>query len=99
MTTPLAAIDDATTRQAQDGLPHPKAEHPPRPSRSARPAISCVVPAFNEAANLGLMLTALTGQLAQLTDRWEVIVIDDGSRDATPVAIAPFLIEPGVRYV
>ena len=69
------------------------------PLRSPRPAISCVVPAFNEAANLGLLLAGLTEQLAALTDRWEIIVIDDGSRDATPAAIAPWLARPGVRYV
>jgi len=67
--------------------------------RPARPAISCVVPAFNEAANLGLLLAGLTEQLAALTDRWEIIVIDDGSRDATPAAMAPWLMRPGVRYV
>ena len=67
--------------------------------RVARPAISCVVPAFNEAGNLGLLLGDLTVQLAALTDRWEVLVIDDGSADATPAAIAPWLTRPGVRYV
>ena len=67
--------------------------------RPARPAISCVVPAFNEAANLGLLLTGLTEQLAGLTERWEVLVIDDGSHDATPAAMAPWLTRPGVRYV
>ena len=67
--------------------------------RSARPAISCVVPAFNEAANLGPLLTGLTAQLALLTDRWEVIVVDDGSRDATPAAMAAWLVNPGVRYL
>ena len=67
--------------------------------RPARPAISCVVPAFNEAANLGLLLAGLTEQLAALTERWEVLVIDDGSRDATPAAMAPWLTRPGVRYV
>jgi glycosyltransferase involved in cell wall biosynthesis len=68
----------------------------PRPTR---PAISCVVPAFNEAANLGPLLSGLTAQLAELTERWEIIVVDDGSRDATPAAIAPWLVDPGVRYV
>lgn len=67
--------------------------------RPARPAISCVVPAFNEASNLSLLLTGLTAQLAELSDRWEIIVVDDGSRDATPQAIAPWLTRPGVRYV
>ncbi|HEX7435725.1 MAG TPA: glycosyltransferase family 2 protein [Caldimonas sp.] len=67
--------------------------------RSTRPSISCVVPAFNEAENLGALLTALLPQLAELTDSWEVIVVDDGSRDRTPAAIAPWLVRPGVRYV
>ena len=67
--------------------------------RSPRPAISCVVPAFNEAGNLGLLLTGLTAQMAALSDRWEVLVIDDGSFDATPAAMAPWLMQPGVRYV
>jgi glycosyltransferase involved in cell wall biosynthesis len=71
----------------------------PTTPRPARPAISCVVPAYNEAENLGPLLAGLTVQLADLTDRWEVLVIDDGSRDATPAAVAPWLLAPGVRYL
>ena len=71
----------------------------PHPVRPPHPAISCVVPAFNEARNLDALLTGLTGQLAGLTDRWEVIVVDDGSRDATAAALAPWLTRPGVRCV
>ncbi|MEO5696124.1 MAG: glycosyltransferase family 2 protein, partial [Burkholderiaceae bacterium] len=67
--------------------------------RSPRPAISCVVPAYNEAANLGALLSGLTAQLAQLSEQWEVIVVDDGSRDATAEALAPWLARPGVRHV
>ena len=68
-------------------------------ARDPRPSLSCVVPAFNEAANLQALLAGLTAQLMSLTERWEVIVIDDGSRDATPAAMAPWLLRPGVRYV
>src|SRR5436189_6012317 len=67
--------------------------------RSPRPAISCVMPAFNEAENLPLVLADVTHQLAELTSRWELIVVDDGSRDATPAAMLPWLVRPGVRYV
>ena len=68
----------------------------PRPSR---PAISCVVPAFNEAANLPLLLTQLCAQLRALSDAWEVIVVDDGSSDETALAVAAWVRTPGVRYV
>jgi glycosyltransferase involved in cell wall biosynthesis len=68
----------------------------PRPTR---PAISCVMPAYNEAENLPVVLPEVTRQLADLTDRWELIVVDDGSRDATPQAMLPWLAQPGVRYV
>ncbi len=67
--------------------------------RSPRPTISCVVPAFNEAENLGPLLGELTVQLARQSSRWELIVVDDGSHDATPAAMAPWLTRPGVRYV
>ncbi|MEO6032043.1 MAG: glycosyltransferase family 2 protein [Burkholderiaceae bacterium] len=67
--------------------------------RDPRPAISCVVPAYNEATNLPALLDLLTVQLAELTGRWEVIVVDDGSVDATPLAMLPWLTRPGVRYV
>jgi glycosyltransferase involved in cell wall biosynthesis len=61
--------------------------------------MSVVVPAFNEADNLPGVLERLTAALRVLTERWEVIVVDDGSRDATPMAIRPWLATPGVRYL
>jgi len=69
-------------------------------TRSAETAtISCVVPAYNEAANLPRLLAVLTAQLRGLTARWEVIVVDDGSRDATAAALQPWLQTPGVRLL
>jgi glycosyltransferase involved in cell wall biosynthesis len=45
--------------------------------------MSVVVPAYNEARNLPTLLVQLGDALRGLTDDWEVIVVDDGSRDAT----------------
>lgn len=67
--------------------------------RNPRPAISCVVPAYNEAQNLGRLLTELSRELVRASARWEIIVVDDGSRDATPAVVLPWLVHPGVRYV
>jgi glycosyltransferase involved in cell wall biosynthesis len=67
--------------------------------RTATPSISVVVPAYNEAANLPRLLAPLQTLLARLTPRWEVLVVDDGSRDDTTSVIRPWLDEPGVRYL
>ncbi len=65
--------------------------------RAARPSISVVVPAYNEAANLPVLLKLLTGTLAELTARWEIVIVDDGSSDATALTLQPWLFVPGVR--
>lgn len=65
--------------------------------RAERPSISVVVPAYNEADSLHAQLALLTAALARLTDRWEVVVVDDGSRDATPIVLRPWLARGGVR--
>lgn len=45
--------------------------------------ISCVIPVFNEQANVSRFLVELTACLKTLTKHYEIIVIDDGSKDAT----------------
>jgi glycosyltransferase involved in cell wall biosynthesis len=72
---------------------------PRDPRNPCQVAISCVVPAYNEAANLPPLLQQLTAQLAALTPNWEILVVDDGSRDATAAALAPWLQTPGVRHL
>ena len=47
------------------------------------PSISCVMPAFNEARNLGLVVPQLLATLGALSTQIELIVVDDGSRDDT----------------
>ena len=44
--------------------------------------ISVIVPAYNEARNLNLLLPLLRSELAQL-GRYEILVVDDGSLDDT----------------
>jgi glycosyltransferase involved in cell wall biosynthesis len=47
------------------------------------PSISCVIPAFNEARNLGTMVPHILTTLGALSPHIELIVVDDGSRDDT----------------
>lgn len=47
------------------------------------PSISCVIPAFNEAGNLGAVLPQILATLSSLSERVELVVVDDGSRDDT----------------
>ena len=61
--------------------------------------ISCVVPAYNEAANLSVLLPALQGVLNTLGARWEVIVIDDGSKDDTASVMQAWSANDGFRYI
>lgn len=52
------------------------------------PKISCVIPAYNEAANLRILIPLLTETLAGLSRRAEIIVVDDGSSDDTAATAA-----------
>lgn len=45
--------------------------------------ISCIVPVYNEQANVATFFPKLAECLRALTNRFEIIVVDDGSRDAT----------------
>jgi len=66
---------------------------------AAKPSISCVVPAFNECESLPVLLQQLRDFLKARFDRWEIVVVDDGSRDATALVVAPWVAEGGVRYI
>jgi glycosyltransferase involved in cell wall biosynthesis len=52
------------------------------------PALSVIIPFYNEAANIAPLLAELRDTLDALTLSAEVICIDDGSSDATPTELA-----------
>ena len=47
------------------------------------PVVSIVAPAYNEARNLAAFVQALTPVLESLGEPWEIVFVDDGSRDET----------------
>jgi glycosyltransferase involved in cell wall biosynthesis len=53
-----------------------------------RPQISVVIPLFNEEQNVGALLDELFAELGKLGRTFEVICVDDGSRDRTFVELA-----------
>ncbi len=63
---------------------------------SERLSVSLVLPAHDEAANIAEVITGARRVLERVADVHEIVVVDDGSRDAT-ASIASGL--PGVRVV
>ena len=55
------------------------------------PFLSCIVPAYNEADNIPHFIPALAKNLSELGVRFEIIVVDDGSKDNTLATLQPFL--------
>ena len=51
------------------------------------PSISCVMPAFNEARNLGRVVPEVLTALTSLSAQVELIVVDDGSCDDTAAVV------------
>src|SRR5713101_1309276 len=53
----------------------------------ARRRLSLVIPAYNEAAGIRQAIAEADAALAQLTSDYEILVVDDGSRDETAALV------------
>ncbi len=68
--------------------------------RPARASLDVVLPAYNEAASLPLLLPMLAAVLDPLSAQWRLIIVDDGSADATPLAVQQAIAEGlPIRYL
>lgn len=77
-----------------------RSNHPPRVSQSpnAAPELTVAIPVFNEAASLPALREALEATLAKLGLTYEVLLVDDGSADASWAEIAAWCrADPHVR--
>ena len=75
---------------------------PPAPAGAAAklPALSYFFPAHNEAANLEGLVEEALATLPALADEFEIVIVDDGSKDATPaLADALAAAHPQVRAI
>ncbi len=61
--------------------------------------ISLVIPVYNEEANLPRLMERLRPIMQQMGKSYEIILVDDGSRDNTLSILKNFLIYPEVRVV
>jgi glycosyltransferase involved in cell wall biosynthesis len=56
----------------------------PRPGRERVRRLSWFFPAHNEEANLEPLVEEARTALGELAEAWEIVIVDDGSRDRTP---------------
>jgi len=54
---------------------------------SERPLLSIVVPAYNEEAVIGRFIQSIHAEVTPLGFTWELLVVDDGSTDATVTVV------------
>lgn len=77
-----------------------RSNRPPRISQSpnAAPELTVAIPVFNEAASLPALREALEATLAKLGLTYEVLLVDDGSADASWAEVAAWCrADPHVR--
>ncbi len=68
-------------------------------NHSASPSISAVLPAFNEEAVIADLVRRTAAALARNVEHFEIVVVDDGSRDATAERARTAVPDPRVKVL
>ena len=63
--------------------------------QAAAPLVSVVMATYNRERYVGM---AVRSVIAQTFGNWELIVVDDGSKDDTVAVLQPLLADPRIRY-
>lgn len=61
--------------------------------------ISCIIPVFNEEAVVTAFLLELIQTLKNITNLFEIIVVDDGSKDSTVTQVKKLLPNPNLKLL
>ncbi|HXV75335.1 MAG TPA: glycosyltransferase family 2 protein, partial [Candidatus Polarisedimenticolaceae bacterium] len=70
-------------------MTEPAPHAPPTPTPIAE--LSAVMPAYNEEEVLPFSIAEAVAALDEIAARWELLVVDDGSRDRTPEIVAEWV--------
>jgi undecaprenyl-phosphate 4-deoxy-4-formamido-L-arabinose transferase len=66
---------------------------------SSLPMVSLVIPVYNEEANLRFLIDRIRPVMQKMDRPYEIILIDDGSRDDSLAILKSFTVHPEVRIV
>ncbi|BEV07195.1 glycosyltransferase family 2 protein [Methylophilus glucosoxydans] len=67
--------------------------------QSAQPHMTVMVPAYNEEKNIAKTLQNIRQDLQQMSPNWDIVVVDDGSRDQTSLVVQSLVEECRVTLV
>ncbi len=62
-------------------------------------SMSVIIPAFNEAEEIGKIVPAVQDMLVRRGADWEILIVDNASTDDTGARVAPLLDDPRIRFL
>ena len=79
----MSSATNITSYKPAESLAKPEGRRGRALPAEAREKLAVIIPALYEAENLGALLSAVRSSLSGIAMPWELIVVDDESRDGT----------------